>query len=1108
LESDRAIRLHELADARAAVFSEAVGAAARESRNEREFQRKVGELLASFAKEVGVDLLSREEYTLATGRADAVYNRLIIEYEAPRSLRPNPTHRRTAHAIQQTKDYIEGVAKRERHAKERLLGLAFDGTYLIFVRFRESRWDIEPALEWDERAAARLLRSLVSLSSGRALIPENLVEDFGAQNIYSQRVTRALYHALEDHEDDLVDALFQQWRVFFSEVSGYEEAAAQLQDKKELRQFARGMGLRSEIADPARLFFAIHTYFSFLAKAIARLVLERYASGSPETTPLTVLAGLDGNSLRHELERLEDGGIFQALGFVNLLEGDFFGWYLSAWSDEVKDALQLTLRRLAEYNPATIEEDPYAARDLLKKVYHYLMPREIRHDLGEYYTPDWLAARLLRQLGEPLYIMPENGPAPKVDFSKRLVDPACGSGTFLILAIRAIKEHARRQGFAEADTLELILNGVVGIDLNPLAVLAARVGYLLAIAELVPYRRHPIVLPVYLADSIVTPTEGATLFEHGRALDTVVARFPVPERVDSAEAIGKLTDVLHDYVQGGFSTESFLQRMESELRIDPKSQDGAVLQELYECTLELKRRGKDGIWARILKNAFMPLFIGRFDYVAGNPPWVNWESLPGLYRQRSASLWQDYGLFVHSGMDTILGKGKKDISTLMTYVVIDRFLKPGGVLGFVITQSVFKTAGAGQGFRRFRLPDGTPLRVKHVDDMSELRPFERAANRTTVVVIQKGMRTRYPVPYTYWRKTVRGKGLGFDSSLDEVIHLTSRRRLAATPVQVDDPTSPWLTATPRAAKAIRKVLGPSSYEAHAGVYSGGANAVYWVDIVGQRPDGVLVVQNVVEGARRRAESVTAEIEGDVVYPLVRGRDVRRWSAHPSINVLMVQDPKSRRGIAQATLRDLYPRTYAYLQRFERVLRERAAFKRYFAHQLETKNGEEAPYYSMFDVGEYTFSPYKVVWPWIAARIRAAVISTAGEKLVLPENNVTFCAFSSRKEAHFFCGALNSTPASFAIRSIYAAGGGGIARPGVLRYVHIPSFDPDDPKHQLLSRLSERAHAAEAKSDGATILDLERQIDEVGASLWGLSEAEVEEMGRGHRELLNEEGSEV
>ncbi|GAI50733.1 unnamed protein product, partial [marine sediment metagenome] len=163
------------------------------------------------------------------------------------------------------------------------------------------------------------------------------------------------------------------------------------------------------------------------------------------------------------------------------------------------------------------------------------------------------------------------------------------------------------------------------------------------------------------------------------------------------------------------------------------SRDIEVVCNLYESLLTLQRQGINGIWARIIKNAFAPLFNKEFDYVAGNPPWVNWESLPENYRQDTKPLWQEHGLFPHGGMDTILGKGKKDISMLMTYVAMDKYLKKGGKLGFLITQSVFKTAGAGQGFRRFRLGSGEHIQVQHVDDMVELQPFEGASNRTSVV---------------------------------------------------------------------------------------------------------------------------------------------------------------------------------------------------------------------------------------------------------------------------------------------------------------------------------------------------------------------------------------
>jgi hypothetical protein len=60
--------------------------------------------------------------------------------------------------------------------------------------------------------------------------------------------------------------------------------------------------------------------------------------------------------------------------------------------------------KLDSYNPGTLSEEPAGSRDLLKKLYQQLFPRSVRHDLGEYYTPDWLAEHVLNELeytGDP-----------------------------------------------------------------------------------------------------------------------------------------------------------------------------------------------------------------------------------------------------------------------------------------------------------------------------------------------------------------------------------------------------------------------------------------------------------------------------------------------------------------------------------------------------------------------------------------------------------------------------------------------------------------------------------------------------------------------------------
>jgi hypothetical protein len=143
----------------------------------------------------------------------------------------------------------------------------------------------------------------------------------------------------------------------------------------------------------------------------------------------------------------------------------------------------------------------------------------------------------------------------------------------------------------------------------------------------------------------------------------------------------------------------------------------------------------------------------------------------------------------------------------------------------------------------------------------------------------------------------------------------------------------------------------------------------------------VLVRNLTQGAKVQVPEVVEAVEPDLLYPLLRGRDVQRWKAEPSACILMVQDPEKRRGYSEEWLQENYPRTYGYLKRFEEVLRKRAAFKRYFTRK--DKNNrivETGPFYSMFGVGPYTFAPWKVVWPWTSKGIEQPLSGFLGRNL--------------------------------------------------------------------------------------------------------------------------------
>jgi len=164
-------------------------------------------LFEEIAEQADIKLDVRDEFRIAKGRVDAVYNRLVIEYEHPGALRHERGKGGNPHAVQQVKDYILGVAKKHRREESRLAGVAMDGYYFIFVRRVGEGWIEDDPVPTNAASAAYFLRLLFSLSVGAALVPENLINDFGPKTLQAQRAVRAIY-ATQGFWSEIVNEIF------------------------------------------------------------------------------------------------------------------------------------------------------------------------------------------------------------------------------------------------------------------------------------------------------------------------------------------------------------------------------------------------------------------------------------------------------------------------------------------------------------------------------------------------------------------------------------------------------------------------------------------------------------------------------------------------------------------------------------------------------------------------------------------------------------------------------------------------------------------------------------------------------------------------------------
>lgn len=1029
---------------------------------------KIGfeKILEPIKNELGITSIPKYEKSVFRGRSDAVHGQVIIEYEPPKSF---SSKRNIEHAYNQLVDYLSGESKYAR--LNQLVGVGFDGETIFFVQYQDkenktidkTKFILRGPYPFNLESSRTLLIHLRALTR-LPLTAENLAQKFGPESELATKSVSAMSRALEHWGNQTrIRTFFNEWKRLFGIVYGEQFSGHQEKEAESLSKLYQ-VGRETDFQE---LLFCVHTYFAFLMKLIAAelLTLRDTKFTSSFASELT---HAPEDELKGQLVDIEDGGLYARKGITNFLEGDFFRWYLDAWNPELKDVICEITRALSEFEPATSTIYPFATRDLLKKLYQYLIPQEVRHRLGEYYTPDWLAELVLNEVGY-------DG-----NTRKKLLDPACGSGTFLVLAIQKAKGYGQKEKWPPLEIAKRIVANIWGFDLNPLAVIAARTNYLFALGDLANGLQN-LEIPIYLADSVLWPEiKGQmSIRPEGESVEiqTSLQKFYVPKIwvANNGFLMKTAAPLIEKMVREQYSApESMEQFKKYGLVFSPHEK---VVEYFYKEILNLEKQGKNGIWARFLKNIFAPVVAGKFDFVVGNPPWIRWDYLSKDYRNATLQLWKDYGLFSLKGFQSRLGGGKKDFSMLFVYASSDYYLKDGAKLGFLITQEVFKSKGAGEGFRRFQLGNKQYLKVLKAHDLVSIQPFEGATNKTSAIILKKGKKTEYPVPYFVWSKKKSVGKIATDKLLDEILPLLQKKRYIAKPIGSN--VGAWQTYSAEDEK-LSKIEGKNFYEAHSGAYIS-PYGVFWLKIEQVLSNSNLLVKNLHERGKTKIPQVIETIEQDLVYPALRGSDIQRWQAISKIHVLLTQDPSKREPHSENIMKKEWPRTYRYLTRFKDILLLRAS-------QVLKDLMQKTSFYAVFGVANYTMAKYKVVWKRMTNDLIATVISQFktpfGYKTIVPLETTSLIATDNESEAHYLCAIINSKPVRDFIKS-FSSAGRGFGTPSIMQHIGIPKFDHKNPLHQRHAELSKKCHQLKIDGKEKEIEKLEKENDELVKKLFNI-----------------------
>jgi SAM-dependent methyltransferase len=413
--------------------------------------------------------------------------------------------------------------------------------------------------------------------------------------------------------------------------------------KRELWAKLLTTALGTAFSDDERLFIE-HTLLVTTAKIIAHAVVG-IDPADPEVSPAILV----------------HGGLFAQAQVTGVVDHDFFDWVVEIPGGP--QWVRTLARRLARFAWGHVEHD------VMKILYESVISTDERHRLGEYYTPDWLAAEIVSQVvNDPL--------------AERVLDPGCGSGTFLFHAVRRYVAAAAAAGRTNAEAVFGVVGHVTGVDVHPVAVTFARVTYLLAIGmERLQADRPPITIPVYLGDSIQW-AHGETLMhadglsiptDEGSRLWADELRFP--ERLlDDAGRFDQLVSELADRASNRAPQDPVPTLAAIFRRYAVHPEDQPVVAETFEVMCRLQDEGRDHIWGYYARNLARPLWLARpanrVDVLVGNPPWLAYRHMPGPMQISFKELSDSRNLWAGSTVAT-----QQDLSGLFAVRSIEQYLR-------------------------------------------------------------------------------------------------------------------------------------------------------------------------------------------------------------------------------------------------------------------------------------------------------------------------------------------------------------------------------------------------------------------------------------------------
>lgn len=1009
------------------------------------------------------------------GRLDAVVNNLVIEYKKYSKLEKTADQQA---ATNQVKNYLISLYETE---KVRCDAILTDGVKISYFSHNEAGVESTSFKNIEAKDIDRIIRAILS-NNCKKFIPENILRDFavdGYTSSVSKELANSLYNKLRKNPSEKTQMLFCEWESLMHLSFDDNGKGNDIKKRREELSLIFDDNINSPIKE-YRALFALQTAYSIIVKLIACKVIDKldYGTSIKNYSDLTKISAFN---LREFLEKLEDGYAYRNSNILNLLEGDFFSWYATEeqWDTQLWKIIINVISCIDEYSAFSFEIT-YEPVDIFKDLYMSIMPKSVRHSMGEYFTPSWLAD----------YVTAE-GISLQDNPKWKAIDPCCGSGTFIISLIKHIVGNVNLHELSDEEKRaikEEIISRVYGIDINPLSVLSARVGYYLALRPFGEIR--DVEIPIYLGDSAITPSkeviDSIDCYKYSVANQKKTFEVTLPCRFVEQKSFGLIMLSLQTAVQ---TNDSYVLHEMIKGYLTEKEKESVILmsaiKHMSNDLIELHENNWDGIWIRIATNFMLIARLSEFDLIVGNPPWVKWEHLPSKYAEKIKELCNVRHIFSTRGR---FGGTQLNICALISNVAATNWLKNSGVLAFLMPDSIM-SQNSYEEFRYFYTNFNTSERLylQRIDKWEKpLKPFSSEEK-----IVSQDFNTYY------FARTEKDYTKGIDVTTisrqknvsDAIVNRSTTFTEAKKYLIFGKKRAAQMSSNSSAFSYLSdihdftKIIGESDYEFRTGVEFTPQELYLLIgEGVSDRNGHYRFVNKKFSRSKYLVDDIPKggwDLPTEYIYPIATGPSLSpfRRNIQNEFCILPYAKEKTDAPVEIADLISKNNELFQYLIKHQKLIDSQSE-KSKIMHR-----GQE--FYALSKIGPYTFAEYIV-----AARDNTKFCASVIEPVSTPwgDKKQTICVkhtmlisrnkvgrFISKDEAYYICGILNSDIVVEYIQNTFKSNGYSLKK----AHFYLPQYNSSNVIHKRICALAQEASEGDNKR---AIAEIQSEISDLYLSM--------------------------